>query len=204
MENKKGTKGTVGTVVCIIIIVILILAGAGAYYLLTQKNNEKIAELEKENKEAIEKLEKENAALEEELKELKKQKALEELIGDYYYKENEDASGESVGYYTDVEISLLKNETFEFYYGEGMTLKGNYEVKDEKIVCKATNIVGEKLDQLLDIEYVFSHDEDTLTLVSKTGKVVFNMIDLVTGDTTNEKKELEEVFEKTESKFIKK
>ena len=38
----------------------------------------------------------------------------------------------------------------------------------------------------------------------KTGKVVFNMIDLVTGDTTNEKKELEEVFEKTESKFIKK
>lgn len=57
MEEKKQLKVSLGAVVSVFIIMILIIALGAVYYLAIVKNNEKIAELEKNHKETITQLE---------------------------------------------------------------------------------------------------------------------------------------------------
>jgi len=128
-----------------------------------------------------------------------------DVLGTYGYDVPQEVKDEYGAFYDEITIELLANKTFKYYYGEGSTLEGIYQIENNNIICKAQTIEGDYLDkQEINVNYTFKYSDNTLELINKEGKVKFETSDFGMPNNSTEVKEMETVHEEIGSKFIKK
>ena len=196
MEEKKPIKVSLGGVVSIFIIIILMLIIVMGAFMYMQKteSDRQIAEL------------KNNASeLEETINNLQEDSELKEMVlGEYEYDVPQEVKEEMGHYYDGICIELLENEKFKYYYGEGYTLEGIFQIENNNIICNAKTIEGERLDkQEINVKYTFKYSNNTLEIINKEGKVEFETTDYGISSNHAKIKEIEEVYEEIGSKYVK-
>ena len=129
----------------------------------------------------------------------------EYVLGNYEYSVPQKVKDEHGNYYNGITIELFADKKFKYYYGEGSTLEGVFQIENNNIICNSKTIEGDYLDkQEINVRYIFKYSNNTLELTTKEGKVKFETSDYGISSNPTEIKEIEKVHEEIGSKFIKK
>ena len=177
MEKKSKT---LGFVIFLLVVAIVAIGAMGYYIFLTRTNeNKEIVALREEMKilqeqnnnyqTALDNINKTIGGLRNNTEEEKESKN-ELKLGTYRLNE---VIVDEAGVKDDSSITLLEDNKFELYMGWGAGHKGNYEIKDGKLICNSTKWISESggyFEKDVDVTFTFEIKNDNLLKLSAINK----------------------------------